>query len=109
MASTVYSITFIIFRLFNLIQSITDFLKFIPCIDREQFQLGSLSHYIDSRAIGYHELSAFPEVAPDPTVRNVEVPVEWATAVKTKTKSKPVKKKSFYSESEQSSPEDGWC
>lgn len=74
--------------------------------DREQFQLGSLSHYIDSRANGYHELSVFPEVAPDPTVRNVEVPVEWAPTPKSKTKSKPVKKKSFYSESEQSSPED---
>ncbi|RZF39219.1 hypothetical protein LSTR_LSTR010313 [Laodelphax striatellus] len=39
--------------------------------DRECFQLGSLSHYIDTRAAGYHDLPDFPQVAPDPSVRDV--------------------------------------
>ncbi|KAL0271642.1 UNVERIFIED_CONTAM: hypothetical protein PYX00_008670 [Menopon gallinae] len=73
---------------------------------REQFQLGSLSHYIDSRSNGYHELPPFPEVAPDPSVRNVEISVEPTENPKYKNRSKTVKKKSFYSESEQSSSVD---
>ena len=43
-------------------------------IDRDEFQLGSLSHYLNSRAVGYMDLPAFAEVAPDPSVRNVEPP-----------------------------------
>lgn len=42
-------------------------------LDRDQFQLGSLSHIINARATGYLELPDFPEVAPDPAVRVVEV------------------------------------
>lgn len=38
---------------------------------REQFQLGSLSHYLNIRANGYHDLPLFPKEAPDPTVREV--------------------------------------
>nr|CAD7396285.1 unnamed protein product [Timema cristinae] len=72
--------------------------------DREHFQMGSLSHYINARATGYNDLPQFPETPLDSSVRDVEtiVPV-----VETRTK-KPhtVKKRSFYSESEQSSPED---
>ena len=41
--------------------------------DRQGFQLGSLSHMINSKAHGYQELPDFPEVAPDASVRNVEV------------------------------------
>ncbi|KAK7601336.1 hypothetical protein V9T40_008777 [Parthenolecanium corni] len=66
-------------------------------IDREEFQMGSLSHYINARANGYHDLPAFPETAPDPSVRNVP----------TVTVTKPVKKQvsmskktSFYSDSD---------
>ncbi|XP_066993288.2 AP-3 complex subunit beta-1 isoform X2 [Anabrus simplex] len=72
--------------------------------DREQFQLGSLSHYINARANGYHDLPSFPEVAPDSNVRDVELPVvvEEPRAKKQHT----VKKRSFYSESEHSSPGD---
>uniref|UniRef100_A0A8C3Q2K8 AP-3 complex subunit beta n=1 Tax=Chrysolophus pictus TaxID=9089 RepID=A0A8C3Q2K8_CHRPC len=71
-----------------------------PFKDRDHFQLGTLSHTLNSRATGYLELSDWPEVAPDPTVRNVEVAEsskEW-TAVLKKTQ-KPTEK--FYSESEE--------
>lgn len=43
------------------------------CLDRQGFQVGSLSHMINLKAGGYQELPEFPEVAPDPSVRNVEV------------------------------------
>jgi len=71
---------------------------------REQFQLGSLSHYINARANGYHDLPMFPDVASDSSVRDVEpiVPVQETRA----KKQHAVKKHSFYSESEQSSPGD---
>lgn len=86
---------------------------------REQFQLGSLSHYLNIRATGYHDLPMFPEVAPDSSVRNVEVtltneaisepiehkPVSTSRNEKSKSGSKLYKKKSFYSESEKSSSE----
>lgn len=39
---------------------------------REQFQLGSLAHYLNARTTGYHDLPAFPKVAPDSSVRGVE-------------------------------------
>lgn len=39
---------------------------------REQFQLGSLAHYLNSRTHGYHDLPAFPKKAPDSSVRGVE-------------------------------------
>ena len=42
-------------------------------LDRDQFQLGSLSHMINAKAIGYIELPDFPEEAPDPSARVVEV------------------------------------
>ncbi|XP_029399761.1 AP-3 complex subunit beta-1 isoform X1 [Mus pahari] len=71
-----------------------------PFKDRDRFQLGTLSHTLNIKASGYLELSNWPEVAPDPSVRNVEViesAKEWTPLGKTK-KEKPVKK--FYSESE---------
>ena len=42
--------------------------------NRDEFQLGSLSHFINARAAGYQDLPSHPEVAPDPGVRLVEVP-----------------------------------
>lgn len=39
---------------------------------RENYQLGSLSHYINMRAAGYNDLPEFPAVAPDSSVRNIE-------------------------------------
>ena len=46
-----------------------------PCVsaDRDHFQLGSLSHLLNAKTGGYQELPDWPEAAPDPSVRNVEV------------------------------------
>uniref|UniRef100_A0A672K081 AP-3 complex subunit beta n=1 Tax=Sinocyclocheilus grahami TaxID=75366 RepID=A0A672K081_SINGR len=57
--------------------------------DRDRFQLGTLSHTLNSQASGYLELSDWPAVAPDQSVRNVEV-VEPAGAPAL-SKSKPAK------------------
>lgn len=86
--------------------------------DQEQLQLGSLSHYINTRAAGYHELPSFPEVAPSADERNVPDPSPPATdqtflplnATKEpqQAQKQNKKKKSFYSESD-SSPPDGQC
>lgn len=70
-------------------------------IDREEFQMGSLSHYINSRAFGYHDLPSFPEVPPDPSARNVATDVSPKVVKKQITSNK---KKSFYSDSDNSSP-----
>uniref|UniRef100_A0A667XFF8 AP-3 complex subunit beta n=1 Tax=Myripristis murdjan TaxID=586833 RepID=A0A667XFF8_9TELE len=68
--------------------------------DRDRFQLGTLSHSLNIKATGYLELSDWPAVAPDQSVRNVEViePVkEWAPSV---GKAKPPKQDDkFYSDS----------
>ncbi|XP_011809281.1 PREDICTED: AP-3 complex subunit beta-2 isoform X3 [Colobus angolensis palliatus] len=65
--------------------------------DRDHFQLGSLSHLLNAKATGYQELPDWPEEAPDPSVRNVEVP-EW-TKCSNREKRKE-KEKPFYSDSE---------
>ena len=54
---------------------------------------------MDTKASGYHELPEWPEDAPDPTVRNVEVVTPWLDVKPVK---KNVKKKSFYSDTESS-------
>lgn len=92
---------------------------------REQFQLGSLSHYLNIRATGYHDIPDFPEVASDSNVRNVESPTAIAAdAVSSDNRysspgqsesvsAKPISKKktdlkknrSFYSDSDKSSSE----
>lgn len=41
--------------------------------DRDRYQLGTLSHTINTKASGYLELSDWPAVAPDLSVRDVEV------------------------------------
>ncbi|NXG49973.1 AP3B1 protein, partial [Psilopogon haemacephalus] len=72
-----------------------------PFKDRDHFQLGTLSHTLNSRATGYLELSDWPEVAPDPSVRNVDVAEsakEW-TGILGKMKKEKTEK--FYSESEE--------
>ncbi|KAM4675373.1 AP-3 complex subunit beta-2 isoform 4-T4 [Discoglossus pictus] len=66
--------------------------------DRDHFQLGSLSHLLNSKAVGYQELPDWPEEAPDPSVRNVEVP-EW-TKCPNREKRKEREEKPFYSDSE---------
>ncbi|KAM9138694.1 AP-3 complex subunit beta-1 [Pangshura tecta] len=73
-----------------------------PFKDRDRFQLGTLSHTLNTKATGYLELSNWPEVAPDPSVRNVEVielGKEWSVALGKAKKEKPTEK--FYSDSEE--------
>uniref|UniRef100_A0A8C3TZI2 AP-3 complex subunit beta n=1 Tax=Catharus ustulatus TaxID=91951 RepID=A0A8C3TZI2_CATUS len=48
--------------------------------DRDHFQLGSLSHLLNAKAVGYQELPDWPDEAPDPSVRNVEVPAGLSCA-----------------------------
>ncbi|XP_028411704.1 AP-3 complex subunit beta-1-like isoform X2 [Dendronephthya gigantea] len=71
--------------------------------DHGEFMVGSLSHILNARASGYQELPEFPEVPPDPSVRNVEVEPIWEK--KTHTRSK--KKSSFYSSESESGSESG--
>ncbi|EDV21108.1 uncharacterized protein TRIADDRAFT_30877 [Trichoplax adhaerens] len=71
-------------------------------IGRDRYILGSLSHILDQEVSGYSDLPSFPEEAPDPTVRNVEVP-----KITSKSKKKMTSMlESFYSESEEESNED---
>ncbi|XP_035613077.1 AP-3 complex subunit beta-1 isoform X2 [Oncorhynchus keta] len=72
--------------------------------DRDRYQLGTLSHTINTKASGYLELSDWPAVAPDKSVRNVEViepGKEWAPSLGKTGKSKPAKSSDdkFYSDS----------
>ncbi|XP_033617397.1 AP-3 complex subunit beta-1 isoform X2 [Fukomys damarensis] len=72
-----------------------------PFKDRDNFQLGTLSHTLNIKASGYLELSNWPEVAPDPSVRNVEVielAKEWTPTGKAREENPS---KNFYSESEE--------
>ncbi|KAJ6669868.1 hypothetical protein lerEdw1_000417, partial [Lerista edwardsae] len=78
-----------------------------PFKDREHFQLGTLSHSLNMKASGYLELSNWPEIAPDPSVRNVEViesAKEWTSILGKAKKEKPIEK--FYSESEEEEEEE---
>ncbi|KAM9587901.1 AP-3 complex subunit beta-1 isoform 3-T3 [Morphnus guianensis] len=77
-----------------------------PFKDRDHFQLGTLSHTLNSQATGYLELSDWPKVAPDPSVRNVDVAElakEWTGIIGKTKKEKPTEK--FYSESEEEEDE----
>ncbi|XP_023278100.1 AP-3 complex subunit beta-1 isoform X1 [Seriola lalandi dorsalis] len=76
--------------------------------DRDRYQLGTLSHSLNTKATGYQELSDWPPVAPDQSVRNVEViePVkEWAPLVGKTKQSKSDDK--FYSDDEDEKEEEG--
>ncbi len=63
----------IIFDGINIYLSISWFSFFVIFSDRDRFQLGTLSHSLNSQANGYLELSDWPAVAPDQSVRTVEV------------------------------------
>lgn len=72
--------------------------------ERECLQLGSLSHYINARAHGYHDLPAHPDVAPPSEVRDVEQPPVTVTVRSKKVQT--FKKTSFYSDTEPSSQDE---
>jgi len=76
--------------------------------DLDHFQLGTLSHMINVKANGYQELPDWPEVPPDPSVRDVDVQMTWTATSSAKSKlgkKKTENVKSFYSEDESSSSE----
>ncbi|XP_020509660.2 AP-3 complex subunit beta-1 isoform X1 [Labrus bergylta] len=79
--------------------------------DRDRFQLGTLSHSLNTKASGYQELSDWPEVAPDQSERNVEViePIkEWTPIVGKAGKTKKTKSdEKFYSDDEEEKEEEG--
>lgn len=83
---------------------------------REQLQLGSLAHYLNSRTNGYHDLPPFPKKAPDSSVRGVEPTAndnsnnyesnehpEWENRSAKASNKSNKKDKSFYSDSENDS------
>ena len=52
--------------------------------NRQNYQLGSMSHYLNTKVCGYQDLPDFPEEAPDSTVRNVEPPKGIAQKIRIK-------------------------
>lgn len=87
-------------------KNIWDFFSLVS--DRDQFQLGTLSHLINARASGYCDLPSFPGVAPDPSVRNLKE--ESPSTKKAPAWIKPAKskeKKSFYSDDEEETSSEG--
>lgn len=44
-------------------------------VDREHYQLGTLSHLLNQKCAEYNDLPEFPEVAPDPTIRRSTIPL----------------------------------
>lgn len=77
---------------------------------RENFQLGTMSHYLNMRVNRYQDLPDFPSTPPDSTVRNVESPgeskpedVKMKIVPKTKNNRDKKNAKSFYSESDDES------
>lgn len=76
--------------------------------DRDRFQLGTLSHSLNVKTTGYQELSDWPAVAPDPSVRNVEVIEPVQQRALTVGKSKQTKSDDkFYSDDEEEKEEEG--
>lgn len=69
--------------------------------------MGSLSHYINCRAIGYQDLPQCPDSPTDSSVRCVAMPEEQEKPVKQKTERTAFSKKNktFYSDSENNSEE----
>ena len=78
--------------------------------NRDEYQLGSLSHMLNSTIMGYQALPIFPDVPSDTTLRDV-VDTSWAAPITPEQgllRGPPTKGRGFYSESEgeESSEED---
>uniref|UniRef100_A0A3Q4FZF9 Adaptor related protein complex 3 subunit beta 1 n=1 Tax=Neolamprologus brichardi TaxID=32507 RepID=A0A3Q4FZF9_NEOBR len=69
--------------------------------DRDRYQLGTLSHSLNLKATGYQELPDWPAVAPDQSVRNVEI----SAPIVGKTK-QPKSDDKFYSDDEDEKEEE---
>lgn len=76
--------------------------------DRDRYQLGTLSHSLNLKATGYQELPDWPAVAPDQSVRNVEIvePLRESAPIVGKTK-QPKSDDKFYSDDEDEKEEEG--
>ncbi|CAG9540238.1 unnamed protein product [Cercopithifilaria johnstoni] len=76
--------------------------------DREQFQLGSLSHFLNQRCRRYRDLPQFPEIAPDPSVRNTNQIEEINDDMRVihETEDDESEEEDFYSDDEQSEKEE---
>lgn len=74
-----------------------------------EFQLGTLSHFLNERCKNYKTLPDFPEVQPDPTVRDVPDPTGSNQAAKSTPESKDKKSKdsgeNFYEDVESTAEE----
>eukprot|EP01133_Synstelium_polycarpum_P016718 gene16718-19872_t len=68
--------------------------------DRQRFILGSLSHIVNHSAMGYQSLPDFPEVAPDPTVRQPKV---W---IPEKNNNVFLEERNFYSDDDEEDDDD---
>lgn len=77
--------------------------------DRDRFQLGTLSHSLNVKTTGYQELSDWPAVAPDPSVRNVEViePVQQRALTVGKSKQTKSDDKFYSDDDEEEKEEEG--
>ncbi|XP_035766215.1 AP-3 complex subunit beta-1-like [Neolamprologus brichardi] len=75
--------------------------------DRDRYQLGTLSHSLNLKATGYQELPDWPAVAPDHSVRNVEIvePLRESAPIVGKTK-QPKSDDKFYSDDEDEKEEE---
>ncbi|XP_067931341.1 AP-3 complex subunit beta-2-like [Watersipora subatra] len=74
--------------------------------ERDQYQLSSLSHTINNKAIGYNELPTWPTDPPPSDVRNVEVAKPSTSISTTKSGKGSEKEKAFYSDSEEETSEE---
>jgi len=77
-----------------------------------EYQLGTLSHYLDMPCAGYRPLPPFPEMTQDPSVRDVAPPIiqehkeERHNRKEKERKKNKEKEKPFYSD-EESTPAEG--
>uniref|UniRef100_A0A3P8RA58 AP-3 complex subunit beta n=1 Tax=Astatotilapia calliptera TaxID=8154 RepID=A0A3P8RA58_ASTCA len=75
--------------------------------DRDRYQLGTLSHSLNLKATGYQELPDWPAVAPDQSVRNVEIVEPLRESAPIVGKTKQPKSDKFYSDDEDEKEEEG--
>lgn len=77
-------------------------------LDREQFQLGSLSHFLNQRCRRYRDLPQFPEIPPDPSMRNTTDVEEMNDDIQKihETEDDESEEGDFYSDDEEESEKD---